>query len=303
MWFRRILGTPAGALFLFEARRHWAGKQLKLTWGLVLFTVLHLCAVAAGWIVLWNWAAGVCRRHLIQAYAACGVPLYAWWVLLQFSVLGMPLELLTLRIWTYGGTPWLIRGSVATSLLLPVLASRILLPAYAARAFAPGWSNGRLRDVALLPLGPGRAFLAVGLGALLPFAALQLLSIPVALAGYAATLGQKVPLAFPGATFQPHPYLVGLAGITLTPIRVAFDAVLLLCISAICRHARKAMFLCYLVGLFGTWSIDWVITLLPDGQLDPTRAMTATFVTIAVEALALAVLLPRAFAALRYPDE
>lgn len=45
------------------------------------------------------------------------------------------------------------------------------------------------------------------------------------------------------------------------------------------------------------------MALFPDGRLDPTRAITAALVTIAVEALALAVLLPRAFAALRYPDE
>jgi hypothetical protein len=301
MWLRRILDTPAGALFLFEARRHWAGKQLKLTWGLVLFTALYLCAVAAGWSCIWRYG---CEHLVGAAVSAAGTwvgPLYGAQQLLPVAGMGTPLGLLTARAWV--GSPFLIRGVVRLGVLLPGLASRFILPGYAARAFAASRVAGRLRDTALLPLGSGGLFLAVGLGAVLPFAAIQLLCVAMALAGYTATLAQGVPLAFRGATWQPHPYLVGLAGITLTPVRVILDAIVLLCVSALCRRTRKAVVLCYLVGLFGTWSIEWAVALFPDGRLDPTRAITAALVTIAVEALALVVLLPRALTVLRYPDE
>lgn len=308
MWLRRILDTPAGALFLFEAR-HWARRSGGHTWGSVIAGVLLLGILACvpGLFLVLGLAIG--RDAFGGPYPAHWLGLVGdggFWAACSFAGFGTPLWLALWHTagWERGGMACFARNVAVWGALLPILSCRLVLPAFAAAAIAPDLAAGRLHAIALLPLSAWRAFTAKGLAALLPFALVTALCLPLSLAGYVAAL----VLGTPGPAGMAAFGVLGLLVAIFTPLRVVFDATILLCISALCRRARTAMVLCYVGGLLVPWGVEWAVVLLwperiPGLGFTPATAAFAASVTVAVEALALVVLLPRAFTALRYPDE
>lgn len=312
MWLERILETPAGELFLFEAR-HWARRSGGRTWGTVLAGVLLLGVLAGvpGLFLVLGLAVG--RDAFGGTHPAYGMALAGdggFWAACSFAGFGTPLWLALWHTagWERGGAACFARNVAVWSALLPILSCRLLLPAFAAAAVAPDRAAGRLHAVALLPLNAWRVLAAKGLAALFPFALITAVCFPLSLAGYVAALVLGAPGPAPGPNGVPGFGVLGILVAFLTPVRVVFDATILLCVSALCRQTRTAMALCYVGGLLVPWGAEWAVVLLWPGEIPglgftPAAAASAAFGIIAVQALALVVLLPRAFTALRYPEE
>lgn len=264
MWLRRYLDTPAGALFLFEARRRW-GRRTPRPWPLGLLIV-------SGCMLLLGMLASCVLLSFLASFDPFHPPV--WWPedtslplnlgcsFLCGGILRSPL-LVPLPYWAPPNALWL-SAVEEWQLIVRVTGAplRLVLPALAATAFAADRRTGRQGEVALLAVGPQRVFLAQGLAALAPLA-------PIALGGSALSLVcYLVAVAAMGGSALSEAggmLAVGVLGVeTLTaPLRLALDAALLLCISALCTRVRTAVLLCYLVGLFGTWSVEWAYGALP----------------------------------------
>jgi hypothetical protein len=297
---KRSDANLAWVIFRKDVRRHWPARRLPLLLALLAAVLLLQFAVT---LAVWRWA-----PFLTSEY---------FWI--------------HSAVWAFNfhssfAEPWAARAPAPSAadllalmgllLAAPDAAWRFLMPAHAALSIAPDREDRQLHELLLAGVPPGVILLSKGAASLLPYLAILVAAV-VGVAGL--TLGmwlQGRPLTVPANAFRPVwfpgsdlPVHLGWI-VALQTLRIVLGWLLLgatlVCVSALCRRRNTALAACYCVSFL---ALPVVLLGAPYLYLyvlrlaGVTTASVGGWLTVGIQCLALAVLIPLALRALRFPDD
>jgi hypothetical protein len=287
-----MTSSPAWALFRADLKRRWRGRALWVA--LAVFAVLLLAQAAL--------TVAVTRFVTVRSVDL------ALWLNTGLAALGLYSPFLG----TQGGVPGIpgltLYYRVATVLNVGVVAQRFLLPAYAAASIAPERRERRLQELILAGLPPGHILLAKGAASLLPLLALVFFAWGGALGVYAygAVAGSTATYATGVYSSLPDYAQIAAVSLLLFLPGVLLDCVVLVSISALCRHPAAATALCYTVQIL-LWAVLNMLTFALSSVLwvqDPTGPVIfRTAALLALKAAIAVILLRRALQVVAYPED